>query len=156
MFEHLCRSGHSLFLLGAAEGVAKKAMQNAKLKYPQSAILGAECGYFKNAEAEREAISKINSANPDLLLVAMGVPKQEKWIAAHSRELRCGAAMGVGGLFDFVSGRIPRAPAPLRKMGLEWTYRLYQEPRRLFKRYILGNPKFLLSVIFSKFKKDEF
>lgn len=153
MFEHLCRSGHSLFLLGAAEGIAEKAMRNVKLKYPQAVILGAECGYFANAEAEREIVSKINSANPDLLLVAMGVPKQEKWIAAHSGKLRCGAAMGVGGLFDFASGRIPRAPAFLRKIGLEWTYRLYQEPRRLFKRYIFGNPKFLLSVILSKFKK---
>ena len=80
----------------------------------------------------------------------MGVPLQEKWIDRHRAELNCGVALAVGGLLDFVSGRIPRAPKWLRRLGLEWCYRLYQEPKRLFKRYVIGNPLFVLRLLFGK------
>ena len=96
---------------------------------------------------ERAVIARINALAPDILLVAMGVPRQEKWIAAHRKELVCGAAMAVGGLLDFVSERIPRAPLWMRKLGIEWCFRLYQEPLRLFRRYVIGNPLFLLRVL---------
>ena len=78
----------------------------------------------------------------------MGVPKQEKWIARHRQELVCGVSLAVGGLLDFVSERIPRAPLWMRRMGIEWCYRLYQEPRRMFRRYVLGNPLFVFRVLF--------
>ena len=83
-------------------------------------------------------------------MVAMGVPLQEKWIDRHRNELHVGAAMAVGGLLDFVSERIPRAPKWMRSLGLEWCYRLCQEPRRLFKRYILGNPLFVLRLLWGR------
>ena len=99
-----------------------------------------------------EIAAAVNACRPDILLVALGVPRQELWLAKHRDELHCGAAIAVGGLLDFVSGRIPRAPAWLRRCGLEWTYRLYQEPIRLFRRYVLGNPAFVLRVLLSRLR----
>ena len=91
-------------------------------------------------------LGKIRAAKPDLLFVAKGVPGQELWIADHREELACRAAIAVGGLFDFVSGRIPRAPKWMRRCGIEWTFRLYQEPGRMFRRYVVGNPLFLWRI----------
>lgn len=146
MLPYLCRRGHSLYLLGAAPGVAEKTRENLERDFPGVRIAGTGHGYFADAAAEAEAIAEINRARPDILLVAMGVPRQEKWIFAHREELDCKVAIGVGGLFDFASGRIPRAPKWMLKMKIEWIYRLYNEPIRLFRRYIIGNPLFLWRV----------
>ena len=137
-------------MLGGKPGVAEKAMENAKAKFPAAKFIGAAPGFFADSAEEQKVIEKINALDPDILLVAMGVPKQEKWIAKHRHELVCGIALAVGGLLDFVSGRIPRAPVWMRRLGIEWCYRLYQEPRRMFRRYVIGNPLFLLRVIFRK------
>lgn len=128
-----------VFLYGAAPGVAEQAAENARRLYPAMEIVGTADG-FGDARAVIEAV---NRARPDILLVAKGVPLQEKWIAAHLSELTCGCAIAVGGLLDFVSGRIPRAPGWMRRMGIEWVFRFLQEPKRMFRRYILGNPLFL-------------
>jgi len=85
----------------------------------------------------------INQSGADILLVAMGAPRQELWIAANRERLAPKVAVGVGGLFDFFSGRVWRAPAAMRQTGMEWVWRLMQEPNRLWRRYILGNPLFL-------------
>ncbi|MEO0974539.1 MAG: WecB/TagA/CpsF family glycosyltransferase, partial [Pseudomonadota bacterium] len=106
-------------------------------------IVGAEHGYF-TSEGEAAVLQRINDAAPDILLVAFGVPRQDEWLAKHMHQLDVGAAMGVGGLFDFYSGRIPRAPLWLRKLGLEWMFRLHQEPARLMRRYLIGNITFTL------------
>jgi exopolysaccharide biosynthesis WecB/TagA/CpsF family protein len=148
MLPLLCDGKYSLYLLGGRPGVAVRMMENLQQRYPKVRIVGTASGYFGTPQEEERIIAEVNAANPDLLLVAMGVPKQEKWITAHRGELKCGAAIGVGGLFDFYSGRIPRAPMWMRKAGLEWCYRLYQEPIRLFKRYIIGNPLFVWRVLF--------
>lgn len=153
MFPLICESGLSIWLLGAAPGVAEIAMRKAKEAHPDAVLLGADHGYFEDEEAERKAIEAINAARPDALLVAMGVPRQEKWIARHQDELQCGVAVAVGGLFDFVSGRIPRAPLWMRKSGLEWLFRLYQEPTRLFRRYVIGNPLFLARTLLWRMRK---
>ncbi len=150
MLPLLCDGKHSIYLLGGRPGIALRTMENLQKRYPQVRIVGAASGYFGTQQEEERVIREINAANPDILLVAMGVPKQEKWITAHRNELQCGAAIGVGGLFDFYSGRIPRAPMWMRKAGLEWCYRLYQEPVRLFKRYVIGNPLFVLRVLFGR------
>ena len=89
----------------------------------------------------------------DILLVALGVPKQEEWINSHLDRLPGCVAIGVGGLLDFVSERIPRAPMWMRKANIEWCFRLYQEPIRLFKRYIIGNPLFIMRVFISKYRR---
>ncbi len=151
MLPHLCRSGYRIYLLGAAPGVAEAARERLSREYPEARIVGAEHGYFEDGGAE--AVGRINDAKADILLVAMGVPRQEFWIAEHLDRLDCGVAIGVGGLLDFASGRIPRAPLILRRMKLEWAFRLYQEPARLFRRYIIGNPQFLFRVLFFRRKK---
>ena len=147
LFPLICRRPYRIYLLGAAPGVAPRAMERAAVEFPAAQFVGASHGYFSAEHPVEEAIAKINESDPDLLLVALGVPAQEKWIAAHRRELKCGVAIAVGGLLDFISGRIPRAPRWMRDHGLEWLYRLYQEPCRLFRRYVLGNPLFLLRVL---------
>lgn len=133
------REGFSLFFYGARPAVVEQVVAHVRRDYPRARIAGFCDGYAGDAAA----VARINAARPDLLLVAKGVPLQEKWIAAHRDALACRAAMAVGGLFDFVSGRIPRAPAWMRRLGVEWIFRLYQEPVRLFRRYVLGNPLFL-------------
>lgn len=151
MLPFLCRlaeeKGFSFYFLGAAPGVAEKMSANLQKQYPRLRIAGWRDGFFTGPEAEKAAVAEIARCRPDLLLVAMGVPRQETFIAAHWPELHCQVAMGVGGLFDFYSGNIPRAPLWLREIGMEWAFRLYQEPFRLFKRYVIGNPLFLWRVV---------
>jgi len=150
MFPLICAKPYRIYMLGAAPGVAEKAMENAKKLFPVAQFVGAYPGFFADGEEERAAIEKISALDPDILLVAMGVPAQEKWIDRHRTELRCGVALAVGGLLDFVSGRIPRAPMWMRKCGIEWMFRLYQEPLRLFRRYVIGNPLFVLRLLFRR------
>ncbi|MGI2323428.1 MULTISPECIES: WecB/TagA/CpsF family glycosyltransferase [Methylococcus] len=149
MFPRLCeRCAHenlSLFLLGARPGVARQAAENMLQRYPNLKIVGSCDGYFA-PDAENEIIETINRSGADILLVAFGVPKQELWLWKHRSRLKPRVAMGVGGLFDFYSGRIPRAPLWLREIGLEWSWRLLQEPGRMWRRYIIGNPLFLYRV----------
>ncbi len=152
MYPLLCQSGHSICLLGAAPGVAQKALERTKSLYPAANITGAFHGYWQNETEEAEMIRAINQLAPDILLVGLGVPRQEKWIAENREKLNCKLIIAVGGLLDFASGRIPRAPMFLRKIGMEWSYRLYQEPMRLFRRYILGNPVFIFRILLEKIK----
>lgn len=147
MLPFLCRRGWSIYLFGAAPGVAEKARERLLADFPMAKIVGADHGFCKTPEEESAVIDRINAAKPDILLVAMGVPKQEEWIVSHRAQLNCGIAIGVGGLFDFASGRIPRAPMWMRKLKIEWTYRLYNEPVRLFRRYVIGNPLFIWRVV---------
>jgi len=148
MLPFLCRRGWSLYLFGAAPGVAEKARERLSAEFPEARIVGVDHGFCRTPEEEAAVIARINAAKPDILLVAMGVPRQEEWIFNHRAQLVCGVAIGVGGLFDFASGRIPRAPLWMRKLRIEWTYRLYNEPLRLFRRYIIGNPVFLWRAVF--------
>lgn len=143
----LCLMPYSMYFLGAAPGVAETARMNLEHNYPGVKIVGADHGFFADEAAEHEAIERINCVRPDILLVGMGVPRQEAWLFRHREALACKVAMGVGGVFDFASGRIPRAPVWLRKLRLEWVYRLYNEPCRLFRRYVIGNPLFLWRML---------
>ncbi len=149
LFPRLCeraaRDGLSLFLLGARPGVAEAVADNMRRRYPELIVAGARHGYFAPSE-ESDLIARINASGARILLVAFGVPRQELWLAEHRDRLRPPVRMGVGGLFDFYSGRIPRAPLWLREIGLEWTWRLAQEPGRMWRRYLLGNPLFLYRV----------
>ncbi len=135
----LCERGYKLFLFGAMPGVADEAKAKLQSAHPNARIVGTHHGYYAPEECD-SIIAQINDAKPDILLVAMGVPAQEMWIATHLGKLNVPLSIGVGGLFDFASERIPRAPLWMRNHGIEWMYRLYQEPRRLFKRYVIGNP----------------
>ncbi|MEM9454159.1 MAG: WecB/TagA/CpsF family glycosyltransferase [Myxococcota bacterium] len=140
--ERLARSGHRVFLLGARPGVARKVQQWLAATHPGLTVCGVHHGYFDRTRSE-EVTAKIRSSGADVLFVAMGAPVQEKWIAEHIEATGVTVALGVGGLFDFFSGNMPRAPRWMRRAGLEWVYRFWQEPRRMWKRYWVGNFVFM-------------
>lgn len=132
-----------VYLFGAAEGVAKAAVSNMEEKYGPLTISGIHSGFFTDEE-EAAIIKDIRSTGTRILLVALGVPKQEKWIRQHLYELGPCVCMGVGGTFDVLSGQVNRAPAWMQRHRLEWLYRLYKEPSR-FKR-MLALPRFMIAV----------
>ncbi|MBE6398873.1 MAG: WecB/TagA/CpsF family glycosyltransferase [Lentisphaerae bacterium] len=148
MFPLLAQKSYRIYLLGGAPGVAAKAAEKAQA-VSEAEFVGCADGFFQE-KSEKEVFAEIKALHPDIVLVALGVPKQEEWISEHLPDLPGCVAIGVGGLLDFVSGRIPRAPLWMRKCNIEWCYRLYNEPVRLFKRYIIGNPVFILRVYWSK------
>jgi len=128
--------GHSIFLLGAAPGVAQEAAWRLVDTYPGLRIAGIHHGYFSQAE-EQEVLRCIRQRRPQFLFVALGCPRQEFWIHRHLDELEVPVCVGIGGILDVISGRLKRAPLWMQRCGLEWSYRLAQEPRRLWKRYIV-------------------
>lgn len=140
--EEAQRKGKSIFFLGGKPGVAQDAADAAQDRFPGLQVAGVAHGYFEK-NTEHEVVACINASNADVLLVAMGAPHQEHFIARNSDALSVDVCMGVGGLFDFVAGRVPRAPKSIRKVGMEWAWRLACEPRRLAKRYLIGNPVFI-------------
>ena len=157
LFPRLCdaaaRSGLKLFLLGASPGIAAQAADAMRARFPDLRIVGAMHGYFEPTETDA-VIDRINDAGADILLVAMGAPHQELWLSRHGVRLRPAVRLGVGGLFDYYSGRIPRAPTWMREAGLEWAWRLRCEPSRLWRRYLVGNPLFLARVLRARIAGD--
>jgi exopolysaccharide biosynthesis WecB/TagA/CpsF family protein len=143
--ERLAETHLSIYLLGAKPGVAQATATIMQQRYMGLKIAGTQDGYFTQ-EDTAQVIEQINQSGASILLVAMGAPRQELWLAEHRAELNPSVCMGVGGLFDFYSGRISRAPVWMREIGLEWIWRLLQEPRRMWKRYIIGNPLFLYRI----------
>lgn len=140
--------GLSPYLLGSQPGVAKRAAQKLIALYPGLHVAGAHHGHFHDtAGATETVIAVVNAAQPDILLVGMGTPLQEKWIAAHRAEFDVPVAWAVGALFDFVAGVQPRAPRWMLDHGLEWLYRLLSDPRRMWRRYLIGNPLFMFRVL---------
>ena len=142
MAEH----GRTVYFLGGKEESVSLAKANMETKYPGLQIVGYHNGFF-DAEKEILIIEEIQRLKPDLLLVFLGAPKQEKWIDAH-RELPVRLAIGVGGSVDVMSGMVPRAPAFYQKHGLEWLYRLAKQPSRWKRQLIL--PKFMLVVLWNR------
>jgi N-acetylglucosaminyldiphosphoundecaprenol N-acetyl-beta-D-mannosaminyltransferase len=142
------RDGLSLFFLGGAPGAASDAADVLQRRHPGLRIVGSASGY--NVEAE--VVESINRRRPDILLVGMGTPTQEKWIDAHRGALDVPVVWAVGALFDFVSGRIPRGPRWMTEHGMEWICRLVAEPRKLWRRYLIGNPYFFYRVVQSRLR----
>lgn len=135
------------FFFGGKPGVAEAAGENILKHYKGVEIVGYRNGYF-SMDKEAEIIDKINSSHADILLVALGAPKQEKWIHEHKKKLNVRVCIGVGGTFDVFAGRVKLAPEFFRKNGLEWLYRLYREPRRFGR--MLDLPRFMLLVIWRR------
>ena len=133
----------NIFMLGASKEVIEKAHENLKIKFPNSKIVGYHDGYFSD-ENDQEIINQINSLNTDILLVGLGVPRQEKWIRKNLNKINASVFIGVGGSFDVFSGKIKRAPEIMIKLHLEWFYRLYKEPWRWKRMLVL--PKFVGAV----------
>lgn len=152
------RRGYSIFLLGAAPGVAGEAAEALLLRYPGLRIAGTYCPppLPLSAEDNAQVLGAIRAARPDIVLVAFGAPLQEEWIRAHMRRLGVPVCIGVGGAFDMISGRVRRAPLWMQRRGFEWLFRLIQEPRRLWRRYFVHDlPVFLRLMAQSRYGTPE-
>jgi N-acetylglucosaminyldiphosphoundecaprenol N-acetyl-beta-D-mannosaminyltransferase len=144
-----CAAGRrSLFLLGGRPGVAATAAENLRARSPQLTVAGHHHGYFEKSGAESDAVVEtINSARPDVLLVCFGWPAQEAWVREVRARLEVPVILTGGAAIDYAAGIIRQTPRWMARLHLEWLYRLIQEPRRLFVRYVIGNPLFLLRVL---------
>ncbi len=134
--------GLSVFLLGGTPGTAQRAADRLAHLIPGLRVAGTRDG-FGQAQDEAACVHAINACDADIVLVALGVPRQELWIDRNGKQLNAKLVLGVGALFDFLAGNVSRAPAAVRRVKLEWAWRLAMEPRRLAKRYVLGNFTFM-------------
>lgn len=140
--------GWSFYILGGKDDTPNKAVENLKKIYPKLNVVGLHEGYFENEEDENKVIEEINSLQPNILIVAMGAPKQEKWIYANKDRLKVDVACGQGGTLDYEAGNVKRAPEFFQKVGLEWLWRLIKQPSRIVRMLVL--PVFLFKVLFTK------
>jgi N-acetylglucosaminyldiphosphoundecaprenol N-acetyl-beta-D-mannosaminyltransferase len=148
--ELLARSaaiGYRVYLFGGAPGVVDQAKAMAEKKYPGVNIVGSRNGFFSVAD-EAQIVEDIRSCTPDILLVALGVPKQEKWLSHHLADTGVSTAIGVGGTFDVMAGIMRRAPVWMQRANLEWLFRLVSQPQRALRMIAL--PKFVIRVLFAK------
>ena len=143
-------AGYTHFFLGGKTGVAEKLSHELQSRFPSVQVVGTYSPPFRQlTQEEDDAITEqINRAAPDVLWVGLGCPKQERWMLEHRDKLRVPVVLGVGQAFDIHSGETPQAPIWMRENGLEWLFRLYREPRRLWRRYLIYNTKFIFSLIF--------
>jgi N-acetylglucosaminyldiphosphoundecaprenol N-acetyl-beta-D-mannosaminyltransferase len=135
------REGFKPYFLGATQPVLHLAMQRAREKHPSLVFAGWHDGYFK-PEQESDVVRDIRSSGADCLFIGMPTPRKERFLAAHRDGLGVPFIMGVGGAFDVLAGTVRRAPAPIQRLGLEWLYRVYQEPGRMWWRYATTNTLF--------------
>lgn len=152
--ELACKKDYSVFLLGAAEGVALKAAENLKNKYKNLEVVGTispSYGFEKNKDEIEKIIKAVNKAKPDILAVGLGAPKQEKFIYKYKDKLNVPVSLAIGASIDFEAGNIKRAPLWMQKCGLEWFYRFIKEPKRMFRRYFIDDLKIL--KIYFKYRK---
>tara|TARA_B100001093_G_scaffold315132_1_gene300659 strand:+ start:39 stop:782 length:744 start_codon:yes stop_codon:yes gene_type:complete len=144
---------YKIFFLGAQQKVLLELINIYSSKYSKDIIAGFRNGYFKKEE-EKDIAKQIASSGANILFVAISSPTKENFLYTH-RELlsEVNFIMGVGGSFDVIAGKVKRAPLWLQAIGMEWLYRLYQEPKRMWRRYLIGNSKFILLVLREKFLK---
>ena len=138
--------GYKSYFFGGAPGVAEAAKAKAEELYPGVQVVGCHNGYFTEAEVP-EIIAALNASGADMLFVALGAPKQVKWLVEHREQLKPRILMGIGGSFDVLAGKMERAPKWMQEASLEWAFRLYKQPSRFMRMMAL--PKFVLKVMFS-------
>lgn len=143
------QNGYRPYFFGATEEVVTEVIRKFKNQYPGLDIAGYRNGYFSDEESESIA-KDIKKSGADILFVAFSSPKKELWIKEHMEIMKVPFAMGVGGSFDVIAGKTNRAPRWMQKYGLEWFYRFIQEPRRMWKRYIIGNIKFVRLILVNR------
>lgn len=154
LFPQLCQMSakkkYTMYFLGAAEGVASKAAEKLKAKYPGLQVVGTyspPLGFEKSEKEIEKIIFQIKSAKPDILIVGLGCPKQEKFMYHYSKQLEVPVSLGLGASLDFEAGNIKRAPRWMADHGLEWLFRITQDPKRLSKRYLDDIVSFLPLII---------
>lgn len=145
IFYLIQNENYSIYFLGSSDEIIQLAKINMEKKFPGIKIIGTHNGFFND---DKKIVEQINLLKPDILLVGMGAPKQEKWIYKHKNVLNSKVFIGIGGSFDVMSGKIKRAPAILQQLGLEWLYRLISQPKRLWRMHSL--PEFLIKVLLKK------
>lgn len=153
LMSHCEKQAYSLYFLGGEDGVAETAAEKLRLNFPKVCIKGTHHGYFEKEDCN-ELIKEINTVNPDLLLIGFGSPLQERWMWNHRSHINAPVCWVVGAVFDFVANKINRGPKWMTDNGLEWACRLYFDPRRLWNRYLLGNPLFMYHVLKEKFSQQ--
>lgn len=146
MLERANKQGYRIFLLGATEEVSSGVAARMAKDFPNAVLAGRHDGYFKEPDEER-VVEQIATSRPDILLVAMTSPKKEKFMARWSERMGVPVCHGVGGSFDVYSGKVSRAPKFMQATGLEWLYRVMQEPRRMWKRYLVTNTLFMTTLV---------
>jgi N-acetylglucosaminyldiphosphoundecaprenol N-acetyl-beta-D-mannosaminyltransferase len=146
LLEEAAAHGLRVFLLGARDEVVHAVRDRAIEQFPGLRIVGARSGYW-TPEEEADVVAEVAASNADLLFVAIPSPRKELFLEQHGEALGVPFRMGVGGSFDVFVGKTKRAPRWMQRTGLEWSYRLLQEPRRMFKRYLVGNTAFVLLTL---------
>lgn len=163
LFEKLCAIAASrelkIFLLGGRPGAADNAAKILQARHSGLQIVGTYCppyGFESNTAELALINAQIKDAAPDILFVGLGAPKQENWIYANYQQLKVPISIGIGVSFEMVAGMVKRAPVWMQKSGLEWLFRLIVEPKRLWQRYVVGNPLFIWLVLMQKLKLSKF
>ncbi len=147
---HAAQKGYRLYFLGALPGVAETAARTLQARFPALQVVGWRDGYFDRtpgSPANAQVIAEINRLDVDILVLGMGMPLQERWLMENWPDLTARIGLTGGAVFDYLSGRVKRAPDWMNRHSLEWLGRLLIEPARLWQRYLLGNPLFLLRVL---------
>ncbi len=142
------RKGYRNFFYGGAEGVPEQLAARMKKEYPRLEVAGTFSPPFRPqiVQEDKSIVEMINKSRADILWVGLGSPKQEKWMALHVGRIRVPVMIGVGAAFDFHTGRVKQAPRWVQRSGMEWLYRLFKEPARLWRRYLGDNPLFLCHI----------
>jgi len=159
--EHSQKMGYRNYFYGSAPGVPEKLSKNLIKKFPDLIVVGIFSPPYREltVDEDKEIVEQINSTNPDIVWIGISSPKQERWMANHQKKITAPVMIGVGAAFDFLSGVKKQAPLWMQKNGLEWLFRLYSEPKRLWKRYFLSNSIFIILIMlqllgFKRFKID--
>jgi N-acetylglucosaminyldiphosphoundecaprenol N-acetyl-beta-D-mannosaminyltransferase len=139
--ERAASTGNSVYFLGATDEVLSVLLDRFAEQYPDLQVAGSRNGYWDD---DAEVVEAVSAAKPDFLFVAIPSPRKEFWLAEHGAALGVPFMMGVGGSFDVVAGKVRRAPTWVQRIGCEWVYRLLQEPRRMWRRYLVGNTRFFV------------
>lgn len=147
--ERSARRGYRQYFYGGAEGVPEQLADTLRRRFPRLKIAGTYSPPFRplTPEEDEAVVEQINATAPDIVWVGLSTPKQERWMAAHVGRLNAPVLIGVGAAFDFHTGRKPQAPRWMQRAGLEWCFRLLTEPRRLWRRYLVNNPHFILLLL---------
>jgi N-acetylglucosaminyldiphosphoundecaprenol N-acetyl-beta-D-mannosaminyltransferase len=152
VLELAARRGWSSYFIGGADGVARTLADNMTARFPGLRVAGVMSPPFRplTAQEDQAIVDEINDSEADLVWVGLGAPKQERWMSEHRSRLKAPVLLGVGAAFDMHAGGVRRAPAWMQQSGLEWSFRLAQEPRRLWRRYVFNIPRFMASVAYQR------
>jgi N-acetylglucosaminyldiphosphoundecaprenol N-acetyl-beta-D-mannosaminyltransferase len=146
LLERANEKGYRIFFFGAEEEILRKVLERVRTEYPGVKIAGFHNGYF-NPTDESTIVSKIRTAQADILFIGFGTPKKELWVKRYLKAMGVPVVHGVGGSFDVLAGAIPRAPLWMQRNGLEWLFRLLREPRRMWRRYLVTNMLFIMLLV---------